>query len=223
MPYDGAIDRMTLLVDGREMPAKLLGADEARRAYEEIVRKNRDPALLEWVGTGMFKTSVFPVPPGAKRTVSLRYTQLCRKQEGMTDFLFPLSTAKYTSHPVEKIDFRVSVESQEEIKNIYSPTHAIEIKRPDDRHAVVTLHGQGPGSLVRFPPALRHWPRQGEHAGAELSARQEPGRLFPPPGQPGDQGQQRAAEEDGAAGDGPFGQHERAEDRAGPRGLEARA
>ena len=86
----------------------------------------------------MFKTSVFPVPPGAKRTVSLRYTQLCRKQEGMTDFLFPLSTAKYTSQPVEKIDFRVSVESEDEIKNIYSPTHAIEIKRPDDRHAVVT-------------------------------------------------------------------------------------
>jgi Ca-activated chloride channel family protein len=56
----------------------------------------------------------------------------------MTDFLFPLSTAKYTSHPVEKIDFRISVESEEEIKNIYSPTHAIEIKRPDDRRAVVT-------------------------------------------------------------------------------------
>ncbi len=139
LPYDGAIDRMTLLVDGREMPAKLLSADDARRQYEEIVRKNRDPALLEWVGTGMFKTSVFPVPPGAKRTVSLRYTQLCRKQEGMTDFLFPLSTAKYTSSAVEKIDFRISIESQEEIKNLYSPTHPVEIQRPDDRHALVTF------------------------------------------------------------------------------------
>ncbi|MGA2258606.1 MAG: VIT domain-containing protein [Thermoguttaceae bacterium] len=138
LPYDGAIDRMTLLVDGKEMPARLLSADDARRTYEEIVRKNRDPALLEWIGTGMFKTSVFPVPPGAKRTVSLRYVQLCRKQEGMTDFLFPLSTAKYTSQPVEKINFRVSVESQEDIKNIYSPTHAVEIKRPDDHHAVVS-------------------------------------------------------------------------------------
>ena len=129
------------------MPAKLLDADDARRTYEEIVRKNRDPALLEWIGTGMFKTSVFPVPPGAKRTVSLRYAQLCRKQEGMTDFLFPLSTAKYTSQPVEKIDFRVSVESQEDIKNVYSPTHAVEIKRPDDRHAVVATRRR-----TRCPP-----------------------------------------------------------------------
>ncbi len=138
LPYDGAVEQMTLLVDGKEYPAKLLRADEARRMYEEIVRKNRDPALLEWMGTGLFKTSVFPVPPGAKRTVTLRYAQLCRKVEGLTDFLFPLSTAKYTSHAVEKVSIRVTIDSQTPIKNVYSPTHAVEVKRPDDQHAVLS-------------------------------------------------------------------------------------
>lgn len=138
LPYDGAIDSMTLLVDGKEHPARLLKAEEARKLYEEIVRKNRDPALLEWMGTGMFKTSVFPVPAGQSRTVSLRYSQLCRKQEGLTDFLFPLSTAKYTSHAVEEIKFRLTIESQQEIKNVYSPSHTVEIKRPDETHATVT-------------------------------------------------------------------------------------
>jgi Ca-activated chloride channel homolog len=138
LPYDGAVDRMTLMIDGKEYPAKLLNATDARRMYEAIVRKNRDPALLEWLGTGLFRTSVFPVPAGASRTVSLRYSQLCRKQEGLTDFLFPLSTAKYTSQAVEKIAFRATIESQDAIKNIYSPSHTIEIKRPDERHAVVT-------------------------------------------------------------------------------------
>ncbi|HEY4761497.1 MAG TPA: VIT domain-containing protein, partial [Thermoguttaceae bacterium] len=95
LPYDGAVEQMTLLIDGKEYPAKLLDAKEARRLYEEIVRKNRDPALLEWIGTGLFKTSVFPVPAGASRTVSLRYSQICRKQDGLTDLIFPLSTAKY--------------------------------------------------------------------------------------------------------------------------------
>ncbi len=139
LPYDGAVERMTLMIDGREYPAKLLDAKDARRMYEEIVRKNRDPALLEWMGTGLFRTSVFPVPAGASRTVSLRYSQLCRKQEGLTDFLFPLSTAKYTSEAVEKVSIRATIESQEEIKNVYSPTHAIEIKRPDEHHAIVAL------------------------------------------------------------------------------------
>ncbi len=138
LPHDGAIEEMTLMVDGKEYPAKLLDAKEARRMYEEIVRKNQDPALLEWMGTGLFKTSVFPVPPGAKRTVSLRYSQLCRKQHGLTDFLFPLSTAKYTSEAVGDVSIRVTIESAEDIKNVYSPTHEVKIKRPDDRHATIT-------------------------------------------------------------------------------------
>ncbi len=138
LPYDGAVDQLTLLIDGKEFPAKLLPADEARRMYEEIVRKNRDPALLEWMGTGLFKTSVFPVPPGGERKVTLRYSQLCRKTDGLTDFLFPLSTAKYTSHPVESVKFHVAIESDSPIKNVYSPSHSVDIKRPDDKHAVVS-------------------------------------------------------------------------------------
>lgn len=139
LPYDGAIDRMTLMIDGKEHPARLLDAKEARRMYEEIVRRNRDPALLEWLGTGLFRTSVFPVPAGASRTVTMRYTQLCRKGGGITDFLFPLSTAKYTSEAIEKISIRATIESQEAIKNVYSPSHAIEIKRPDEKQAIVSF------------------------------------------------------------------------------------
>jgi len=137
LPYDGAIDQLTLLVDGKEYDAKLLSKEEARKRYEEIVRKNRDPALLEWVGTGMFQTSVFPIPPGAKRTVTLRYSQLCRKNYGLTDFIFPLTTAKYTSKPLEKLNIRVAIESGSPIKNVYSATHKVEIDRPDKTHAVV--------------------------------------------------------------------------------------
>jgi Ca-activated chloride channel family protein len=138
LPYDGAVDQLTLLIDDKEVPAKLLDAKAARQLYEEIVRKNKDPALLEWMGTGLFKTSVFPVPPGAERKVTLRYSELCRQWDGLTDFIFPLSTAKYTSHPVEEIKFNLSIESDSEIKNVYSPSHAVDIKRPDEKHATIS-------------------------------------------------------------------------------------
>ena len=143
LPYDGAVDRMTFLVDGKEVPARLLPAEEARRFYEQIVRRSLDPALLEWIGTGLFRTSVFPVPPGAKRTVSLRYNQFLRMQNGLVDFLFPLSTAKYTAEPVRELAIRVSIESEEEIKNVYSPTHTVQIDRPDPRRAIVRYEARG--------------------------------------------------------------------------------
>jgi Ca-activated chloride channel family protein len=152
LPYDGAIDKMTLLVDGKEFPARLLPAKEARAYYESIVRSRKDPALLEWIGTGMFQTNVFPVPPGAERKITLNYNQLLRKDAGLTDFVYPLSTAKYTSHPVEKIDLQFHIESGIDIKNVYSPTHPVEIRRPDARHAVVsyTRTNEVPGSDFRL-------------------------------------------------------------------------
>jgi Ca-activated chloride channel family protein len=138
IPYDGAVSQMTFLVDGKEYEAKLLGADEARRIYEGYVRRNQDPAMLEWVGQGMFKTSVFPIPAGATRTVTLKYSQLLRKQSRLTDYLFPLAIARYTSKPLEKLSLRIAIQSKEKISNIYSPTHLVDIKRDDEFNAIVT-------------------------------------------------------------------------------------
>src|SRR5262245_30257335 len=142
VPYDGAIDRMTFMVDGKEYDAKLLDAKEARKTYEEHVRKSQDPALLEWVGYGMFKTSVFPVPAGAERKVSLKFSQLLRKDGRLTDLIIPLSTAKYTSSPIEKLSIRAAIETTNELKSVYSPTHAANIERPDSKHAVVKIEAK---------------------------------------------------------------------------------
>ncbi|GAB6165644.1 hypothetical protein JCM19992_16440 [Thermostilla marina] len=137
LPYESAIDQMTFMVDGKEIPGKILPAEEARRRYEEIVRRNRDPALLEWVGYGMFQTNVFPIPPGGKRTVSLHYSYLCRSFEGMNDFLFPLSTAKYSAKPLKNLSIRVSIRASDAVKNVYSPTHDVDVERHGENRVTV--------------------------------------------------------------------------------------
>src|SRR6185369_765697 len=62
----------------------------------------------------------------------------CRKWNGLTDFIFPLSTAKYTSQAVEEVKLQLALESQTPIKNVYSPSHSVDIKRPDDTHATIS-------------------------------------------------------------------------------------
>jgi Ca-activated chloride channel homolog len=176
LPYDGAIDRLTFMVDGKEYDGKLMTKEEARSIYEGYVRKFQDPALLEWVGTGMFQTSVFPVPPGQERKVTLKYTQLLRKDQNLTDFLFPLSVAKYTSHPVEKLSFEIAVTSSAKIKSVYSPTHPVNVSRGDDLHAIAKFEASNviPGSDFRLmfdtaeqtvgASVLSYWP-SGEDQG----------------------------------------------------------
>ena len=138
LPYDGAIDRLTLLVGNKEYEAKLIDRNEARRIFESYVRRNQDPALLEWMGSGMFKTSIFPIPPGETRKVTIRYSQVCRQFQGMTEWLFPLRIARYTTKPIEQLSVQVSISSPLAIKSVYSPTHSIAVKKPSAKTALIS-------------------------------------------------------------------------------------
>lgn len=128
IPYDGAIDSLTFFVEGKEFAGELLDAAKARERYEAIARQNRDPALLECVGTGLWQTSVFPIPPGQSRTVELRYTQLLRRQDGLTEFYFPIRGKRGNFAP-EKTIFTTKIIGETEIKNVYSPTFDLQIDR----------------------------------------------------------------------------------------------
>lgn len=136
---DGAIQNFVLMVDGKELPGRLLDRDEARKIYEEIVRRRRDPALLEYMGQGMIRTSIFPIPPRADRTVTMRYTRLCKRDRDVVEFAYPLSTQKYSGKPIQKLDVVVRLEGKEPIKSIYSPNSDVEIDRDGDRRATVRL------------------------------------------------------------------------------------
>ncbi|RMG35001.1 MAG: VWA domain-containing protein, partial [Planctomycetota bacterium] len=139
LPPGAAITGLTLMVDGKEIPGKLLKKDEARRIYEQIVRKHRDPALLEYVGRDLYQTSVFPVPPGKQRRVELRYTHLLSAQDGLIDFVLPVGTAKHTGRPIKRLTLELAIETTQPLKTVYSPSHDVSVKRPDEHRALVTL------------------------------------------------------------------------------------
>ena len=55
LPAGAVIKDFSMWIDGRETRAELLDAAKARGIYEDIVRRLRDPALLEYDGRGVFK------------------------------------------------------------------------------------------------------------------------------------------------------------------------
>ena len=133
MPEGAAVNALTLIVDGKELPGELKRKEDARREYETIVRRRQDPALLEYMGRGLFKTSVFPIPPGQQRRVEIRYTQLLKSDTGLVDFTLPLGTVKHTEKSVETVDVAVRIQSSEELRNVYSPTHDFKIDQSSDK------------------------------------------------------------------------------------------
>ena len=139
LPDDAAISALTLIVDGKELTGELKPKGEARRIYEEIVRRQKDPALLEFVDHGVFRSSVFPVPAGKSRRVEIKYRQLLKSDSGLIDFSLPLGSARHCALPVDQMKINVRVKTQKDLKNIYSPTHDFDIDRSSSTRAVCQL------------------------------------------------------------------------------------
>ena len=129
LPVGAAVSNLVMWVDGKPVEARILDADEARAIYDEIVRKLRDPALLEYVGTGAIQASVFPIQPRSEVKIEIEYGQLLPVENGLVHYTYPLRTDQFTRRPVERLSLSVRVTSKDPIGAIYSPTHDLAIAR----------------------------------------------------------------------------------------------
>ena len=87
----------------------------------------------------MFRTSVFPIPPGADRKVTMRYTQLCKRDRDVVEFAYPFATQKFTAKPIRKLALELHIRARDAIKSLYCPSHDARIVREGDHEARVTL------------------------------------------------------------------------------------
>lgn len=129
VPKGAHLDKFTMQIDGRMVEAELLSADKARHIYEDIVRKLRDPALLEYSDRDLFKVRIFPIEPNSHKRIHLSYTQLLRSDSGLVAYTLPLSTEKFSCKPVPDVSVKVELHTRRPLKAVYSPTHSVEIKR----------------------------------------------------------------------------------------------
>jgi len=137
LPDNAAIGDFQMTVDGQVLEGQLLDSDEARGIYEAIVRRRQDPALLEYLGQGLFQTSVFPIPPGDTRKLELTYTHTLDLEDGLYHFRYPLQTRQYSAAPVEDLGLRVELLNQPGLRTLYSPSHEVSIDRIGDDSALV--------------------------------------------------------------------------------------
>jgi Ca-activated chloride channel family protein len=137
IPSGAHIDKFTMRVGDKDLEAELLDANKARAIYEDIVRKQRDPALLEYTGRPAFRVRIFPIEPRSRKKVQLSYTELLKNDSGIVSYLYPLNTEKFSAQPLKTASIRVQVAANSPIKALYSPSHSVDIKRDGDRKATV--------------------------------------------------------------------------------------
>ncbi len=118
IPKGALINKFSMFINGKEVPAEMLKAAKARKIYEDIVRRNIDPALLEYYDMNIFKARIFPIEPYSTKRVKISYREILEKENGTVQYSYPLNTEKFSSKPLKKARIKVNISSDDPLKNI---------------------------------------------------------------------------------------------------------
>ena len=172
IPESASITEFAIWDGEKRLVGEVRTREEARRIYDDIVRRQRDPGLLEYAGKDLFQASIFPIPPRSDKKLEITYTQVVRADGGTVSYRYPLGTGRQATK-IGTVAGRVEVESREPMRNVYSPTHVIDVKRQTDRRSLVSFEseaGKDPQDFQLFYTISK------EDFGLTLLTHREPGK-----------------------------------------------
>ncbi|MBL7040065.1 MAG: VWA domain-containing protein [Pirellulaceae bacterium] len=126
VPEGAAIRGFDFQGSGKEPSAELLPKDKAVATYESIVAKIKDPALLEFAGLNLIRSSVFPIDANGTQKIRLTYEHLLTADGPRVDYALPRT---------ESIDYKVpwevsvKIKSRRPISTVYSPSHEVRVEK----------------------------------------------------------------------------------------------
>jgi Ca-activated chloride channel family protein len=161
LPGEAVFSSYSLFQGDEELRGETMDANQARAIYEEIVRRKRDPALIELAGHGLIRARVFPIQPGETRKITLRFTQVLDRAGDALQFRYaagrpsapttPIPVRDGVTHPSEAVplDFTLIADSASRFRDPFSPTHEVRVTRQAGRLTVRPAgHLRGDFSLV---------------------------------------------------------------------------
>ncbi len=162
LPEGSAVQEFAIWENGKRLSGEVRSRDEARKIYDEIVRSMRDPGLLEYAGKDLMQASIFPIPPNSEKKVELVYSQVLEGDSGTVSYRYPLGTGRAlwsrlghrpgTEVPQSfgTVSGRIEISSKEGLRNVYSPSHSIDITNKTDDRSVVSFESKGDPSDFRL-------------------------------------------------------------------------
>jgi Ca-activated chloride channel homolog len=148
--HGAAFEQLELSIDGKLVAGETMNAAEARRIYEEIVARQRDPALVEWIGHGMLRTRIFPIAAGEERQVVVRYQMVAPREGDALRVDYTRGMPASDLRGAEATSFLLSYPAGAGFGTPYSPTHTLTVSSAGAQRRVVP-QGAGGDLTVLLP------------------------------------------------------------------------
>jgi Ca-activated chloride channel family protein len=142
LPERASISEFSMYIGDKKVEGEILDRDKARRVYEDIVRRLKDPALLEYVGRNMFRARVFPIPANGEKRIQLSYTEIIKAEKNLVRYVYPLNTERFSFEPLKEVTISVEINSKIPLSSIYSPSHNVSVRKEGKGKARVSFEGK---------------------------------------------------------------------------------
>jgi Ca-activated chloride channel family protein len=142
IPEEAVISKFSLYFGDKELTGKIYEREEARKIYEEIVRRLRDPALLEYYRDNLFRARIFPIPPQGEVKVVFKYEQILKRISKYWFLRYPFKIEALTRDPLEDLSITVKIISSNPIKSVFSPTYDVDIVKRSENSVVVAYEAE---------------------------------------------------------------------------------
>lgn len=142
LPKGANVTDFAMFMNGKRMRGEVLERHEARRIYEDIVRRLRDPALLEYFDGKVFKVNIFPIPARGKQKIEIQFAQALPMDSGIAHYVYPMRIDPGCHAMVDDLrefHFAITLRSTNPIKSVYSPSHELVAERENDRLVRISL------------------------------------------------------------------------------------
>ena len=137
LPESASIVDFAMYINGKRMSGEIVEKQKAKRIYQDIVRRMKDPGLLEQMSGNLFRCSVYPVPANGEQRIEISYSESLQFDAGLYKLVYPLKTGERASRTLEDFTVSAKLSSSLPIKNIYSPSHKVGISRKGEHEAII--------------------------------------------------------------------------------------
>jgi uncharacterized protein YegL len=174
IPESASLSDFAIYDGDKRLSGEVMEKAKARQIYNEIVRRQIDPGLLEYVGKDLFQASVFPIEPRSTKKIELTYTQVLKNEGGTVSYRYELGSGRrIQQQPIKEIAASVEVNSPIDLKNIYSPSHKISVSKDGERKVRLSFEGKGEDTQKDF---LLYYSLSEKDFGLSLLTHREPGK-----------------------------------------------
>jgi Ca-activated chloride channel family protein len=155
LPPGAAFENLQLDVNGQLVTGETMDAADARRIYEQIVRVRRDPALVEWMGSGLLRARIFPLEPGTEKHVVVHFQSVAPREGDALRIDYVRGGAVRSNGPRSVIEggessFVFEYGPNPELGAPYSPTHSLDVADRGGQR-IVTVRGDARDVTLLLP------------------------------------------------------------------------